>query len=69
MNDHVLVDLRHKASNDLAWAKLKEIAVALGISVETVKWHLKSMFAKLDANSRKHAVTRARTLGVISFGA
>jgi len=45
----------------------KEIATALDVSDETVKWHLKNMFNKLEAGSRKHAVTRARTLGVISF--
>jgi ATP/maltotriose-dependent transcriptional regulator MalT len=34
-----------------------------------VKWHLKNLFTKLDADSRKHAVTRARSLGFISFSA
>jgi len=37
------------------------------MSDETVKWHLKNLFNKLGAGSRKHAVTRARTLGFISF--
>ena len=45
----------------------KEIAKALDTSDETVKWHLKNLFNKLGAGSRKHAVTRARTLGFISF--
>ena len=45
----------------------KEIATALELSDETIKWHLKKIFVKLDAGSRKHAVTRARTLGVIRF--
>jgi DNA-binding CsgD family transcriptional regulator len=45
----------------------KEIAIALQVSDQTVKWHLKKIFGKLDAGSRKHAVTRARTLGVIRF--
>jgi len=45
----------------------KEIATTLDVSDETVKWHLKNMFNKLEAGSRKHAVTRARTLGVISY--
>jgi len=45
----------------------KEIASALEMGDETVKWHLKKIFSKLEAGSRKHAVTRARTLGVISF--
>ena len=45
----------------------KEIAKAIAMSDETVKWHLKNLFNKLGAGSRKHAVTRARTLGFISF--
>jgi len=45
----------------------KEIAQASGASEETVKWHLKNVFAKLGAGSRKHAVVRARTLGVIGL--
>lgn len=45
----------------------KEIAKAIDMSDETVKWHLKNLFNKLEAGSRKHAVTRARTLGFISF--
>ena len=47
----------------------KEIAKSIAVSDETVKWHLKNLFNKLDAGSRKHAVTRARTLGFIGFGA
>ena len=45
----------------------KEIATALEMGEETVKWHLKKIFSKLEAGSRRHAVTRAKTLGVISF--
>ena len=45
----------------------KEIATALAIGDETVKWHLKKVYAKLDAGSRKHAVTRARALGLIEL--
>jgi len=45
----------------------KEIATVLEMGDETVKWHLKKIFSKLEAGSRKHAVTRARSLGVISF--
>ena len=47
----------------------KEIAKSIAVSDETVKWHLKNLFTKLDADSRKHAVTRARSLGFISFSA
>ncbi|WP_445944842.1 LuxR C-terminal-related transcriptional regulator [Roseateles sp. PN1] len=45
----------------------KEIAQAMGVGAETVKWHLKGMFSKLEACSRKHAVTRARTLGMLQY--
>ena len=47
----------------------KEIAKSIAVSDETVKWHLKNLFNKLEAGSRKHAVTRARSLGFISFSA
>jgi ATP/maltotriose-dependent transcriptional regulator MalT len=47
----------------------KEIAKSISVSDETVKWHLKNLFNKLEAGSRKHAVTRARSLGFIAFGA
>ena len=47
----------------------KEIAKSIDVSDETVKWHLKNLFNKLDADSRKHAVTRARSLGFIAFNA
>ncbi len=45
----------------------KAIANSIDVSEETVKWHLKNLFNKLDACSRKHAVRRARTLGFINF--
>jgi LuxR family maltose regulon positive regulatory protein len=44
----------------------KEIARAVDAGHETVKWHLKNLFGKLNAGSRRHAVDRARTLGVIT---
>ncbi|WP_433706367.1 LuxR C-terminal-related transcriptional regulator [Paraburkholderia sacchari] len=43
----------------------KEIALALGVGEVTVKWHLKNLFGKLDASSRKHAVRRALMLGLL----
>nr|WP_245005162.1 LuxR C-terminal-related transcriptional regulator [Paraburkholderia sacchari] len=43
----------------------KEIAVAAAIGEGTVKWHLKNLFGKLDASSRKHAVHRALLLGLL----
>ncbi len=43
----------------------KEIAQALAVSEQTVKWHVKNLFSKLNAASRKHAVARARLMGLI----
>jgi LuxR family maltose regulon positive regulatory protein len=43
----------------------KEIAQAMEIGEETVKWHLKNLFGKLDAGTRKHAVRRAQLLGLL----
>ena len=43
----------------------KEIAQAMAVGEETVKWHLKNLFGKLDAGTRKHAVRRARLLGLL----
>jgi LuxR family maltose regulon positive regulatory protein len=43
----------------------KVIAAELGLSADTVKWHVKKLFAKLNAGSREHAVARARMLGLI----
>ncbi|MFT8209975.1 MAG: LuxR C-terminal-related transcriptional regulator [Symbiopectobacterium sp.] len=38
----------------------KEIARALGISAETVKWHLKQLYEKIQVNGRIQAVNQAR---------
>lgn len=43
----------------------KLIARGMEISDETVKWHLKNLYLKLAAGTRKHAVDRARLLGLI----
>ena len=45
----------------------KEIATAIGRSAETVKGHLESIFQKLDARDRAHAVTIAIQRGFIHF--
>ena len=44
----------------------KLIARSMDIGEETVKWHLKNLFFKLDAGTRRHAVDRARLLGLLA---
>jgi len=43
----------------------KEIAQAMAVGEETIKWHLKNLFGKLDAGTRKHVVRRAQLLGLL----
>ena len=43
----------------------KSVATELGISEDTVKVHMKSILAKLDAKDRTHAVTIALRRGII----
>lgn len=38
----------------------KKIARALGLSHETVKWHLRHIYSKLGVGSRDEAVARLR---------
>ena len=56
----VLALLAEGASN-------KAIARALAISVHTVKFHIASLFDKLDAEGRTEAVAQAARLGAIKF--
>lgn len=44
----------------------REIADELCLSVHTIKTHVKHLYAKLDAHSRREAVRRARELGLLS---
>jgi len=43
----------------------KEIGLAMQVGEETIKWHMKNLFAKLDAGTRKQVVQRSRILGLL----
>ena len=43
----------------------KQIALALDVGDETVKWHLKNLYGKFHAGTRKHVVDRAYMLGIL----
>lgn len=45
----------------------KEIARALSISVDTVKWYLKSIFVKLGVSTRTQAMSEARRLNLFGI--
>jgi len=45
----------------------KQIARKIGVAEETVKAHLKNIFAKLDVADRTHAVTLAARRGIIEL--
>ena len=49
--------------------KASEIASELVVSTNTVRTHMRHIYAKLDAHSRSEAVARARELGLVAPGA
>ena len=61
LNEHELKVLRLVA----AGLSNREVGAELYLSVNTVKWHLKHAYEKLDVHSRVAAVTRAQELGLI----
>jgi LuxR family maltose regulon positive regulatory protein len=44
---------------------MPELANELFVSVNTVKTHMRSIYAKLGAHNRSEAVRRARELGLL----
>ena len=49
--------------------KASEIASELTVSTNTIRTHLRHIYAKLDAHGRAEAVARARELGLLAPGA
>jgi LuxR family maltose regulon positive regulatory protein len=64
LSDAELRVARYLSSNLTA----TEIAHELCVSPNTVRTHLRHMYAKLDAHSRSEAVTRARQTGLLASG-
>jgi LuxR family maltose regulon positive regulatory protein len=64
LSDAELRVVRYLPSN----LKAPEIAAELFVSPNTVRTHMRHIYSKLDAHSRKEAVDRARELGLISSG-
>ena len=46
----------------------RQLADALDVSPDTVKYHLKNIFAKLQVADRRAAVQTARQLGLLDGG-
>ena len=46
--------------------KASEIAAELSVSTNTIRTHLRHIYAKLDAHGRAEAVVRARELGLLA---
>ena len=61
LNEHELKVLRLTA----AGLSNREVAEELYLSANTIKWHLKHIYEKLDVHSRVAAVTCAQELGLL----
>ena len=64
LSDAELRVVRYLPSN----LKAPEIAAELYVSPNTVRTHLRHIYAKLDAHSRSEAVARAREFGLVAPG-
>jgi len=67
---HINIDLTQREYDILSWAaegkNNQEIAIIIGITVHTVRFHWKNIFCKLGANDRIYAVTKAIRLGLVT---
>ncbi len=54
----LLTDIANGLSN-------QEISDKRFVAISTVKWHLKNIYAKLNAKHRAQAIARAREVGII----
>jgi Bacterial regulatory proteins, luxR family len=68
-----IATMRHRATGEQAVLpsnlKAPEIAGELFVSPNTVRTHLRHIYAKLDVHNRSEAVARARELGLLAPGA
>jgi LuxR family maltose regulon positive regulatory protein len=64
LSDAELRVLRYLPTN----LRASEIAAELVVSNNTVRTHMRHIYAKLDAHSRNEAVARARQLGLLGPG-
>ncbi len=59
------IDLMAHIANGLS---SKEVAIAMGITKQTVRGHLSAIFAKFDVANRMQAVNEAHRLGYLETG-
>jgi LuxR family transcriptional regulator, maltose regulon positive regulatory protein len=63
--DDVLTTREHAVLTRLSSPQsLDELALDMSVSVNTVKTHVRSIYAKLGVNSRRAAVVASRQLGL-----
>lgn len=66
MPSHSLTAVQREILREVAWgARNEQIACSMGISTNTVKWHMKQIFRRLGTTNRCAAVTMARAHGVL----
>jgi DNA-binding NarL/FixJ family response regulator len=65
-SDHDLTEREHEVLTQLAeCGTYEEVAAALGISINTVRAHIRALYAKLDACTRTEALMTALDRGLL----